>query len=131
MKRLPDWQLRLEAFTRERASMPFAWGTNDCATFAAACVEAMTGVRPLPELRGYSALQAVRLIEERGGLRGIATEVLGEPIPAAFAAVGDVVLVRMGKADALGICNGSCAMGPGEAGIEMAAMGAVMAAWRV
>ena len=133
MNRLPDWQLRLDGFVRARAHQPFAWGSNDCATFAADCVEALTGARLLPELRSYAtALQAMRLIEERGGLRGVATEALGEPIRPAFAAIGDVVLVSSAAGgEALGICNGSVVLGPGADGMEVIGMDAAIAAWRV
>lgn len=131
MRRFPDWQLRLEAFARERRNVPFSWGSNDCALFAADCVQALTGVQLCPELRGYDGRGALRLLQEHGGLQGLATEALGEPIAPVFAAVGDVVLLRMGEGQALGVCNGVVAIGPGPAGIEVAGMDAALAAWRV
>jgi hypothetical protein len=131
MKRFHDWQLRLEAFSRERRNVPFRWGANDCALFAADCVEALTGERLLVGLRGYDGRGAVRLLQEMGGLHGIATQALGAPIAPAFATVGDVVLVRMADSEALGICNGGVVIGPGPRGIEVSGMDAALAAWRV
>lgn len=132
MKRLPDWQVRLEAFAKERAAMPFAWGSNDCCLFAAAGVEAQTGVVLMPDARGYStAREALRILEAHGGLRAFATLALGPEIPPKLAAVGDVVMVRMGEAEALGICNGGVVIGPGLQGMEVAGMNAALAAWRV
>ena len=66
MNKLQDWQLRFEAFIKERQTLPFAWGTNDCAVFAADCVQALTGVDvALPELRAHtSELQAARLLKK-------------------------------------------------------------------
>lgn len=132
MKRYPDWQLRLEAFVRERQAMPFAWGTNDCATFAADGVQALTGVRLLTHMRGYRTVRdALMLIERSGGLRSIACHALGGFILPAYAGVGDVVLVRVGKREALGICNGSSVLGPGPEGLAVVGMGDALAAWRV
>lgn len=131
MTRRNDWQLQLERFVAARAERAFEWGVNDCALFAADCVEALTGERLLSNLRGYDGRGALRLLADRGGLRGIATEALGEPVAPAFAAVGDVVLLRMGDSEALGICNGTVAMGPGPAGIEIVGMDAALAAWKV
>ena len=131
MKRLPDWQLRLEAFARERRTMPFAWGTNDCATFAAAGIEALTGEVVLPEIRGYTEREALRLIEEHGGLRRIVGLALGNENPAIFAAVGDVVMVESGKREALAICNGATAIGAGPDGVVAVSMATAKAAWRV
>jgi hypothetical protein len=131
MNRVHDWQLRLEAFARERMARPFAWGSNDCALFAADCVRALTGETLCPELRGYDGRGALRLQEEHGGLHGLASWALGEPIPTAFARVGDVVLVRMGDGQALGICNGGVVIGPGPDGMAVVGMDAALAAWRV
>jgi hypothetical protein len=131
MKRLHDWQLRLEAFARERTPRPFEWGSNDCALFAADCVQALTGQQVCPELRGYDGRGALRLLEEHGGLHGLASKALGEPIPPVFATVGDVVLVRMGEGEALGICNGGVVIGPGPDGMAVVGMEAALAAWRV
>lgn len=132
LARYHDWQLRLEAFARVRQSMPFAWGTNDCATFAADCVEALTGQRMLPKMRNYStARDALVLIEGAGGLRSIACHALGGFILPAYARVGDVVLHRFGKREALGICNGGAALSPGRAGTVAVPMDSVVCAWRV
>lgn len=130
--RLYDWQTRLEAFARARQSMPFQWGRNDCALFAADCIEAMTGERLLPNMRSYSsARDALMLIQQAGGLRSIACHALGGFILPIYARVGDAVLVRVGKREALGICNGAVALGPGPGGLVAISMNEALAAWRV
>ena len=43
LTRLRDWPERLDALLRSRASVPFEWGRNDCCTFVADAIEAMTG----------------------------------------------------------------------------------------
>jgi len=130
--RLPDWQLRLAEFGQARASMPFAWGSNDCCTFAADALEAMTG----RDLRGAfpvyeGALGAARAIEQGGGLLHLATKLLGDPVSPKMAAVGDLVLVLNAEREMLGICNGTSVIAPGEAGMVLVGMETAVAAWRI
>ncbi len=131
--RLPDWQLRMEAFVRERTDAPFVWGTNDCAIFASDCVMAITGQDPAPAgLRKHrTAKQAYRAIARHGGLPAIATAALGQPIAPLMATVGDVLLVRAGKRDSFGICSGATALTPAAAGLAIVPTATATMAWRV
>jgi hypothetical protein len=131
MTRFLDWQLRLESFAAARRAVPFTWGVNDCALFAADAVEAMTGVRHLQELRHANVRQALATQRAAGGLAAIASQALGASMPPAFAAVGDVVLLANGKRPALAICNGTSAIGPGPLGMVALPMAQAVAAWRV
>lgn len=130
--RLPDWQLRLEAFIAQRLGAPFAWGRNDCALFAADAVLALTGRDPAANLRGHrTARQAYRVLQRHGGLAGLASARLGPSMAASLAGVGDVVLVQMGKHPALGVCNGALVLGPSAQGMATAPMSSALMAWRV
>ncbi len=130
--RLPDWQLRLEAFVAQRQEVPFVWGANDCALFVMDAVQAITGRDPAPHLRGHrNARQAIGSLRDQGGLAVAACQCLGPFWSAQLAAVGDVVLVRMGKRVALGICNGTTALGPGAQGLVAVPMTEALLAWRV
>lgn len=130
--RLPDWQRRLEAFARERARMAFSWGINDCALFAADAVEAITGQRLCEELRGHKdARAALRTLRQAGGVRGVATRALGEPVSVLMARIGDVVVIQAGKREALAVCNGGTAMAPGPHGVVHVSMAQARVAWRV
>lgn len=132
MKKLHDHQLRFEAFILNRMHMPFSWGSNDCTTFAADAVEAVTGQRHLPELRDYSTeREAIRLLADYGGVSGIATQALGAPVPVASAQIGDVVLTKAGTRDMLAICNGATCIAPGPAGLVHLSMSTATACWRV
>jgi len=44
LERLPGWRKRVDDFFDDVDGKPFAWGTNDCATFAAGAVNALTGI---------------------------------------------------------------------------------------
>jgi hypothetical protein len=131
--RLHTWPLAFEAFTRARRLVPLAWGANDCALFAADCVLALTGqdVAP-PDLRLHkSAKQALQSLKRHDGLHSIASAALGPCVPVLTAGVGDVVLIKVGKREALAICNGTTVLGPGPAGISCLGLDLATACWRV
>lgn len=66
--RFREWRA-LHAFLLKRRSMPFSWGSNDCALFAADGIQAMTGVDIAGDFRGkYStAAEAFALIKSITG----------------------------------------------------------------
>lgn len=130
--RLPNWQQRLAALLQARQHMPFAWGLNDCASFAAHAVYAQRGTLPRIDLLGqHNARTALRKLQTHGGLVGIATSVLGAPKNANQAAVGDVVLLQLGKRPLLAVCNGTSALAPGPQGLQAVPMQSALCAWGV
>lgn len=130
--RRADWQVRYAEFAKERASMPFEWGRNDCCLFAADAVLAMTDVDPAASLRGYTTARAAqRLVDEAGGLQEFVSQFLGEPVSPLMAAVGDVVLLANEGRDLLGICNGTNAIGAGAQGLAVLGMDSARAAWKI
>jgi hypothetical protein len=81
--------------------MPFEWGFNDCALFAADAVQAMTGEDPAPDLRGYdSEFGAIRTMKENGWagveetLEAVCNRSGFYDVPVAFARRGDVLLLE-------------------------------------
>jgi hypothetical protein len=133
LRRHPDWQLRLESFIAQRQAQPFAWGANDCALFAAAAVQALTGADVAATWLGQhtSARAAWRAVRAAGGLPAIATAALGPSIGPAFARVGDLVLLPVRSGHALGLCNGVNVLGPGPQGIAALPRAQALACWRV
>lgn len=138
--RLHDWQLRLAEFGQARASMPFRWGSNDCCTFAAAAVEAITGSNPMASMEPYGieagakrkALRRLfRRIDKAGGLQALVVEFLGASILPRMAGVGDVVVVMNAGSELVGICNGINVMAPGKNGMVTLSIDAAVAAWRI
>jgi hypothetical protein len=67
LKRKQFWDTRhYHQFLLDRAKTPFAWGNNDCATFAADAVESITGVDIADDFRGKYTTQlgALRTINK-------------------------------------------------------------------
>jgi hypothetical protein len=133
MNKLHDWQVRFESFIASRNAKPFTWGTNDCAIFAADCVHALTGCDvALPAFRKHATeRQAARVLKRHGGVLGIATAALGQPVPATTASVGDVVLAKAGGRDMLAICNGDTCIAPGPRGLAVLPMAQASLCWRL
>ena len=133
MPRLTDWPERLDALVRARAEWPFVWGVNDCCTFAADAVLAITGVDVMGTLRQryQSAFEALGLTQELGGLRAAVTGALGEPVDASRCTVGDVLLIHNDGRELVAVCNGATALAPGPRRLETLASPQILAAWRV
>jgi hypothetical protein len=112
--------------------VPFEWGRNDCCTFVADAIEAMTGRDVMESVRGYStALQAQRLAHERGGLQAAVSGLLGDPVSPALVTVGDVLLLRHEDMELLTLCNGRGRHRARAGGLATLAAPDVVAAWRV
>jgi hypothetical protein len=133
MTRLPDWQERFSVFVQSRQAIPFAWGTNDCCTFAASCVQAITGHNPLPaHFVGHTTrLRATRVLLVHGGLANAVTGVLGPSINPLFSQIGDVILLNPQDGPLLGICNGSVVFAPSANGLVLLPLTDATAAWRI
>ena len=133
MKRLHTWQTRFALLCMERQHAPFVWGVHDCCLWAADAVQAITGQDLAEGLRGtyHTAAQAARMLEQAGGVRGVATAALGNAVSPKLASVGDVVLFRQAGRELLAVCNGSTALAVGPAGLEPLGMGTALAVWRV
>lgn len=124
---------RLAEFTAGRRRQPYAWGTNDCVTFAADAVQAVTGTDPMSDLRGSwdSESAALAVLEAQGGL--IAAMDARFPRKAKeFAQRGDLVLVKDANGQpSLAVCVGKDAASPGEDEMLLTPMGKVRMAWEV
>lgn len=128
-----EWFNALDAFVAERRNRPFAWGSNDCCTFAADWVLASTGVDPMFNLRGLvTATSAHRELDRRGGVWEATTAALGRAEAGFMAQCGDVVLLSNEKGTkVLGICTGSRLVAPGPDCMMSLSVEAAEAAWRV
>lgn len=110
---------------------PFAWGANDCCSFAGDGVVATTGTDPMADLRGVaSARQALRVLQA-WPLPALVTQRLGQPVCWQAARRGDVVLLEQGGRQLLGLCLGAQWVAPGHAGAVTGPMNQCHAAWAV
>lgn len=132
LRRLPRWPDLLAAYIESRRAMPFAWGGNDCFTFALGAVEAITGARDLYPATWDDAMSAMREIEKHGSYEAMISGVLGRPSQNwKEARRGDVVLAEQDGRPISALCVGSVICGPSLAGLEFKALTDVRLVWRV
>jgi len=129
MTRVPDWPERLVSFINERRNLPFVWGQNDCALFAADLIGEITGVDLAADVRGYSSeREAARIIRDAGGMRGLVS--LPEKHPG-LAQRGDAVLALIEGRETFGICVGTQYIAPGMDGLVFRPMSEAMVVFEV
>lgn len=109
MNRLPDWLPRLAAYIASVRGAPFAYGSFDCALFAAGAVEAMTGVDLSEGLRGkYTTAPDGAIALARQGFMSpvdLAATHFAR-VTAAQLQVGDIAVVDTPDGPALGVVQG-------------------------
>lgn len=116
MTRRPDWHGRLAALLSAVEVRPFDARRWNCARFALAAVEAVTGSRPVVRVRPSLETSA----DSAGFPR----------IPPAFARAGDIVLA--GDPPRLGVVvNGGRAAFVGPRGLLRLPLTACLVAWRI
>lgn len=132
LQRLPDWQARLAVLIATVAARPFAWGRWDCCLWGADAVRAVTGVDLAAAWREtYATRQdAVRLLRELGGLRGLAA-LAGPSIEPGRAIDGDVGLVHDGQRGMLAVHGGQHWLVVGARGLGAVPLAAAQRAWGV
>ena len=101
--RRADWQSRMAEVMRRGPVTSVRVGEHDCVTFAAACVEAVTGVDRIADVRTAWAdeRQAIRLLVSGGGLLQMVQERLGPRLPSVLLAAGRRRRVHAGRATGL------------------------------
>lgn len=120
--RFSFWRTALFEYVHGVARTPFAWGSHDCALFAAGAVQAMTGRDFASPYRGrYSTLAGgLRLLKKAGfsDHADMAASLFEEQHPSA-AQIGDIAALDDGGHVALGIVQGALiyVLKPGAAGI--------------
>jgi hypothetical protein len=134
MEKKPGWEIALANTMTEGLKVPHKWGEHDCVTFAADCVQAMTGEDALGDLRGSydSPISAARVIRQMGcaTLGDAVATVLPEILPA-DARRGDVVLCWSGEHDFLAVVERHMAIGPGPNGTVQIPLVQIKRAFRI
>ncbi len=110
---------------------PFAWGVNDCCTFAADAVVVMTAVDPMADLRGLTTVRQALRVLRATPLHELVTQRLGPPIRWQAARRGDVVQLQQQGRPLLGLCVGARWVAPGHHGAVTGPMNECLTAWAV
>lgn len=131
LPRVADWPERLAELVELRRHTPFAWGSNDCATFAADAVLATTGVEYLGVLRGAwrTGQQADAYLQQQHGLAAAVSARLGRPRRNAHQVVRGAVVCAAIPLPTLGVLLGSTWCAPGQAGLVFRPASEVRLAW--
>lgn len=133
--RLDNWPRALADLVEARRATPFAWGSNDCATFAAEAARAITGEDyAAGQLGGYkTALGAARKLRGLGfaSIEDLAAADLPEISPA-FAQRGDLAIFdSAGQGPGLAVVLGQVIAAPGPGGLDLLRLQAARRAFRV
>ena len=132
--RVRNWPSVLAKFIESRRNMPFAWGVNDCALFAADAIRAITGVDHAAIFRGLydTQSQANAIVAQYGGLRPFVSYFLGPEIDPKLARRGDIALITDAKGrEVLSVCLGASFAATGETGLKFFKIKDAVSAWRV
>lgn len=132
IERVPNGPLVLAAKVEEWRYRPFVYGKTDCWQFPADVVLALTGVDYRDRFPRYnSCREALLILRRSGGMRGLATSVLGEPKPIALASQGDVVIGDFGRGDTAAICLGVHCAAPAAHGLAFPMTASASLAWSI
>jgi hypothetical protein len=129
-----NWPTLLAEYLEARRLMPFAWGTNDCCSFAADWVAIATGRTGLLDpWAGYStAAEALRHLEAAGGVVAMWSGLMpAAPIAPMLARRGDLVVVEIEGRQSIAVCAGETCAGPAANGLAWASLKEGVCAWRV
>ncbi|WP_428309245.1 DUF6950 family protein [Hydrocarboniphaga sp.] len=133
LTRTSDWLEQLHSYIEAQRLRRYHAVRNNCCTFVAGGILAMTGA-DVARQQNWSArsLRAVaELLERQGGVRGMATAVLGEPRPPLLARRGDVVLFAGVDGEAIALCVDSDAVMVTRDGLARLALTDCIASWQV
>lgn len=143
--RRADWELCLRRAVKNWSTRSFKWGKSDCVHFVCACIESMTGVDYLADIKTYSsereALEVLASVDHRGlqqaveiGL-GPSEEITPDLKPFR---TGDVLLTMRPvvgrprrRGPGLGIGIGAEALFVGASGLEKLPVSDCICGWRI
>ena len=133
-ERFENWPTRLSEVCQEWRQVPHDWNGRDCATFAAECALAITGVDFIEKIRGRytTPTGAARVIKSEGfdSLEEMVGSIL-EPCEPMRVGRGDVVLCDGEHGDFLAVVMGMFAVAPGADGLVQVHLKFAKAGFRV
>jgi hypothetical protein len=135
-QRFHDWPERLAALVAARKDTPFAWGANDCCSFAADAALAVTGHDPFALHRGRYATEAgADDVVGPDGLTRFVERLMrdfgAEEVPVAAAQRGDWALLVVGNMPLVGVVLGAQVAAPGVRGLAFVPFRRAERAWGI
>jgi uncharacterized protein DUF6950 len=135
MKR-SDWQKRFWGVINSSRGIPFAWGTHDCVTFAAKCVEAQIDdeylFKRISEEFGTwsSAREASRA--HRDLLNSCVCRMLGEHVAWTLLSMGDIAFAIDDRGmEFVCVHDGFQFVAPDASGLQKIPFGYIRHGWRI
>ena len=132
--RVWNWVERLHDAVALAAERPFDYGGENCALFAAQCVDAIQdGAHWEDALRASfsDAAGARDFMEREGGLEAATLKRLGTPSNWAQAQRGDVCLMPTQDGPALGVCMGDVVAMLSSKGMSYIKIDKALCIWRI
>ncbi len=131
VRRREGWPERLDEFIASRLRTPFAWGLNDCATFAIDWVTELTG-EVVWAVTWRSAREAQETLDRVGGMRAAWIGALGQPTQNwRSARRGDVGLVDIAGRQCGVVCTGQTWCGPDVERLQHLSLRAALLVWHI
>jgi hypothetical protein len=135
-RRVEGWPEHLAALVAARADVPFAWGANDCCSFAGDAALAVTGADPFAMHRGRYATEAgAEGVVGPAGLtrfvEGLMRDFGAEEVPVAAAQRGDWALIVVGNMPLVGVVLGGQVAAPGARGLAFLPFRRAERAWGI
>jgi hypothetical protein len=127
---------KLHKFLQQYVPKPFDWGTNNCSHFIAEWVRYTGRECDMSLIPAFDSQAATRrfFVEQNDNLADLISVSLGaSPQAKSFAAIGDVVLVRIESIDfvGIGIYQGPEVLILGDDGVPKFVNAPVEAVWRI
>ena len=132
--RRDDWPERLFEYVAARNTRPFKWGKGeqDCCSFAAGGVLAMTDVDLMADIPDYATADEADVILAADPLEALMDARLPRRESPSFALRGDVGLMLLDGSPTLALVDGAMLIAPGRRRLErFDRVGALMIAWAV
>lgn len=133
MERRADWEPRLITLANDWATTPYVYGVSDCACFAQAAVEAVTGIVLLEGIeKPRGMMGAARFMIARGWetVEDLATELLGAPLDPLQSRRGDIVSF-VEQEPHLAVRVGDTALSPSAGGLVVVGPARWHLAWKI
>lgn len=130
--RVDNWHVALADYL-SGVSGEFAFGTADCCQFVAGAVQAITGEDRRNLFPAYTTeAQANAILGQHGGLQGLVTHALGEPMHPSMMQRGDVCLVPDSRGVlCVGVCTGTTIAVRSQSDVERSPRKDAVVAWAV